>query len=31
LGKMISILPHLEIPENTYTIGQIVQFFGKIF
>ncbi len=31
LRKMISILPHLEIPENTYGLEQIVQFFDKIF
>ncbi|MEA5458358.1 hypothetical protein VB796_04880 [Arcicella sp. LKC2W] len=31
LEKMISILPHLKIPENTYGLEQIVQFFAKIF
>ena len=31
LRKMISILPHSEIPENTYGLEQIVQFFDKIF
>lgn len=31
IDKMISILPHLKIQENTYEIGEIVQFFAKIF
>lgn len=31
LEKMISILPHLKNPENTYELEQIVQFFAKIF
>jgi hypothetical protein len=31
LEKMISILPHSKIPENTYGLEQIVQFFAKIF
>lgn len=31
LRKMVSILPHSEIPENTYGLEQIVQFFDKIF